>query len=160
MSRDPFEDYLRRELHGWADQIEPVGTLAQLRNRIKLWRLRHRRPPRLRSAARSRPEPPTLLMPPVPSVRPPRHRREGPPVVARGRPQPVSTDVSFCQPAPRCVCGRPRDGTWCCWVCRAATDGGWDLGPWRPGIHWTAAHTWACEQRSKRYAAVAWRRPT
>jgi hypothetical protein len=149
VSRDPFEDYLRRELHGWADQIEPVGTLAQLRNRIKLWRLRHRRPPRLHRAARSRPDPPTLLMPRVPAVRPQRARHAAP----------LSTDVSFCQPTPRCVCGRPREGVWCCWVCRAASDGGWDLGPWRPGIHWTAAHTWACEQRAKRYAAISLRRP-
>lgn len=68
-------------------------------------------------------------------------------------------------PAPRCPCGRPTvnpwypgEPSWCCWVCRAATDGGWQLGSWRPGIHWTATHTWACEQRRLAYAAVVWAR--
>lgn len=66
-------------------------------------------------------------------------------------------------PAPRCPCGRPTvngwypsEPSWCCWVCRAATDGGWTLRPWRAGIHWTATHTWACEQRRLSYAAIAW----
>jgi hypothetical protein len=62
-------------------------------------------------------------------------------------------------PVPRCACGRPTEAAWCCWVCRAASDGGWPLGPWRPGWHWTATHTWACEQRQLRYAALAWRSP-
>ena len=61
-------------------------------------------------------------------------------------------------PAPRCpCCGRPTVGAgWCCWVCRAAADGGWQLRPWRAGLHWTVTHTWACEQRRLAYAAIAW----
>jgi len=145
---DPeFEARLRRELHDAAEQVEPQRTLADLRRRIKIWRLFHRHPRRLRHAARSTPDPPTETMPRTS-------------LVWRAGPVPVSTDVSSCQPVPRCVCGRPSEPRWpwCCWVCRAATDGGWSLGPWRPGLHWTAAHTWACEQRRQRHAAVAWRR--
>jgi hypothetical protein len=143
---DPeFEARVRGELHDAAELVEPQRTLEDLRRRIKIWRLFHRRPRRLHRAARSTEDPPTLLLPAATTMT----WRAG-----------LSTDVSFCQPVPRCVCSRPAEPRWpwCCWVCRAAVDGGWTLGPWRAGLHWTAAHTWACEQRRQRHAAVAWRR--
>lgn len=147
MTPDQFEERVRQDLAAWAEEVRPQGTLAQLRTRIRLWRLFHRRPRKIHRAARAV-DPDTLTtMPPVPS--------EGAALAAPG----LSTDVNPCQPTPRCVCGRPTEGRWCCWVCRAAADGGWDLGPHKPGIHWTASHTWACEQRTKVHRAVEWRRP-
>jgi hypothetical protein len=62
---------------------------------------------------------------------------------------PVPAVVADYRPAPRrrCAsCGRPiARGLWCCWVCRAAADGGWQLDRWNPGAPWHDVHTEACE---------------
>jgi len=83
---------------------------------------------RLRRAARSLPDPPTALMPPVPAVPEyrPRHRRRCP------------------------GCGRPTGGdVWCCWVCRFAADGGWQLGRWSARAPWHDVHTEPCERAAR-----------
>ena len=38
---------------------------------------------------------------------------------------------------------------WCCTACRAAIDGGWDIGAHEPGAAWTDVHTAACEQGAR-----------
>ena len=115
MNDPEFEARVRRELHDAADQVEPQRTLADLRRRIKIWRLFHRRPRPLHGAARSTPDPPTQAMPRTslvwraghsPGADAASRSGGGLPVLALGRP-PLSTDVSSCQPTPRCVCSRP-----------------------------------------------------
>lgn len=125
-----FEERLRRELHDAADQIEPRRTLADLRRRILIWRLFHRRPKRLRKAARSRPDPETVLLTQLVPV--------AGPLVRHARP---AADY------PRCVCGRRTFTGWCCWTCMVADDGGWLLGPYDRAAAWTDVHTRACDLR-------------
>jgi hypothetical protein len=93
-----------------------------------------RRPRRLRRAARSVPEPSTLLMPAAPLVA---QLAAG---LVPGRADPTAPRL------PRCGgCGRPTLRVWCCWVCRFAADGGWMLDRWNPGAPWHDVHTAACE---------------
>ena len=162
MAEDPLEARLRRELHQAADQIEPQGTLADLRRRIKIWRLFHRRPRRLVKAARSEPEPSTELLSPVDPDRR-GGRSDAPPPAAPstpvGRQQGPAHRHHPQAPPHRCRCGRPTWRPFCCWTCMVAKDGGWLLLPWSPMAPWTDVHTWTCEERSARYDPVGTQPP-